>query len=248
MARLGSPWIGLATTLLLLPPSASSQTSADPFGTCADGSRGGAILLIPDAPIIEVGDSPLQPGDMIAAIAPDGSCVGQATWNGGGTALQVQADDPMTPLLDGLLDGDPVELAVWDQSANRLIEAAQVTPTFDEGLSPDAGFEADALFALARKGGRIDGPEAAAIATLGDAYPNPVTGRARIPFRLAAEADVTVEVLDTLGRSIGVVLEGALGIGDHTAIFDASGVADGVYFYRLRAEGDVLQGQLVVAR
>ncbi|MEM1117302.1 MAG: T9SS type A sorting domain-containing protein [Bacteroidota bacterium] len=225
-----------------------AQTSPDPFGPCEGPSRGGALLLIPDAPAIEVLDAPLQPGDVLAAIAPDGSCVGQATWDGAGTALQVRADDPMTPVLDGLLDGDPVELAVWDRSADRIVEAAHVTPTFDEGLAPTAGFATDALFALARQAARPDVPEAAPVATLGEAYPNPASGRARIPFRLGAEADVTVEVFDTLGRSVAVALDGTLAAGEHAADFDASRVADGVYFYRLRAGGDVVQGQLVVTR
>lgn len=232
----------------MLAPAALAQTSAHPFGTCAGQSRSGAVVLIPDAPALTVHDAPLKPGDIVAALAPDGSCVGQATWDGSGTALQVWADDPMTPVLDGLLDGDPVVLAVWDHAVGRVYEGADVTPTFSDGLAPDAGFAADALFALARDAERTTAPETTPVAVLDAAYPNPVSHRARIPFRLDAEADVRVEVFDTLGRSVALLADGSLGAGEHTAEFDASDVANGVYVYRLRTGSEVLQGQLIVAR
>lgn len=246
MARIPSPWLGLATTLLL-SASADAQTSSDPFGSCAAGSRAGAVLLVPDTPLLDVHAEPLQAGDKIAALAPDGTCVGQATWTGTGTALQVWADDPMTPVLDGLLDGDPIELAVWDLSTDAVYEGADVSPTYDEDLAPTDGFEADALFALAREGGPVEVDEPSAI-TLGDPYPNPATERATIPVRLDGAMDVTVEVFDALGRQVERVFEGHLGAGAHDVRVEAGGLPSGVYLVRVRTDTDAVQGQFIVAR
>ena len=84
--------------------------------------------------------------------------------------------------------------------------------------------------------------------------PNPlVAGRAgEVRFRLAAGAEVRLEVLDIAGREVAALLQGPLPAGEHRARWDGQDherrpVAAGVYLIRLRAEGET-RGTKVVIR
>ena len=82
--------------------------------------------------------------------------------------------------------------------------------------------------------------------TLEGNYPNPFQGRTQIRFTLPAEMDVRLDVFDAQGRKVRSVLNGRLSSGRHEAIFDASSLAKGTYFYRLVANGSVQTGSMVV--
>jgi uncharacterized protein (DUF1501 family) len=69
--------------------------------------------------------------------------------------------------------------------------------------------------------------------TLGPVAPNPVRGRATVPFALDRPASVTLSVVDLQGRVVRRIAPGALAAGRHTLPFDAAGLAPGVYLLRL---------------
>lgn len=80
-------------------------------------------------------------------------------------------------------------------------------------------------------------------------YPNPAGGDARVRFALAAAADVTVDVYDTLGRRVAVLAEGApLGAGPHALTLPTSALAPGVYVVRVAAGGDAAARTVTVVR
>lgn len=66
------------------------------------------------------------------------------------------------------------------------------------------------------------------------ASPNPVTRSTRIGFTLPRAMPARLEVIDTLGRTVAVLADGAHRAGTHNVEFDASVLASGVYVYRLR--------------
>lgn len=66
-------------------------------------------------------------------------------------------------------------------------------------------------------------------------YPNPFNATTIIAFHLPAEQKVSLRVYDLLGRELRVLADGMLGAGDHHYQFDGSGLASGVYIYRLIA-------------
>jgi hypothetical protein len=68
-------------------------------------------------------------------------------------------------------------------------------------------------------------------------YPNPFNPVTEIQFRVQREEWVRLSVYDLLGRQVAVLVDGALEAGRHTAAFDASGLASGVYLCRLTAGG-----------
>lgn len=66
-------------------------------------------------------------------------------------------------------------------------------------------------------------------------YPNPFNPTTTICFTLPQRAYVRLKVYDVLGREVVTLVEGELNPGEHSVIFNAKGLASGVYFYRLNA-------------
>jgi hypothetical protein len=64
-------------------------------------------------------------------------------------------------------------------------------------------------------------------------YPNPFNPTTAISYQLIAISFVTLKVFDLLGREVATLVDGRMEAGTHTAVWNASGFASGVYFYRL---------------
>jgi hypothetical protein len=67
--------------------------------------------------------------------------------------------------------------------------------------------------------------------------PNPFNPHTTIHYSLATESTVKLTVFDVLGREVAILAEGKQMPGEHAALFDASALPSGVYFYRLSADG-----------
>lgn len=64
-------------------------------------------------------------------------------------------------------------------------------------------------------------------------YPNPFNPVTQIRFSLPVSTTVRLEVFTILGQPVLVLTDGQLGAGVHTLEFDGSGIASGVYLYKL---------------
>jgi len=71
-------------------------------------------------------------------------------------------------------------------------------------------------------------------------YPNPFNPTTTIRYALPERSAVRLTVFNTLGQRIATLVQGNQGAGYHEVRFDASGLASGVYLYRLQA-GDYVQ-------
>ena len=76
--------------------------------------------------------------------------------------------------------------------------------------------------------------------TLDQNYPNPFNPATTISFSLPSASFVSLKVFDALGEEVSVLLAEVLPAGTYAQQWNATGLASGVYFYRLRA-GDVVQ-------
>ncbi len=78
--------------------------------------------------------------------------------------------------------------------------------------------------------------------------PNPFSGSTTIGFELAAAGEISLRVLDGLGQEVATLAAGRFSAGAHQVRFDAAGLANGVYYYQLRA-GDITEtGSMILAR
>ncbi|HEX7878665.1 MAG TPA: FlgD immunoglobulin-like domain containing protein, partial [Candidatus Eisenbacteria bacterium] len=88
--------------------------------------------------------------------------------------------------------------------------------------------------------------------SLGPAWPNPMTGSARIQFTNAvAGADIRLTIFDVTGRAVRTLHKGEAPAGVHELVWDRTNdegrpVAGGIYFYRLSAEDFAEARRLVV--
>ena len=65
-------------------------------------------------------------------------------------------------------------------------------------------------------------------------YPNPFNPSSDIRFSIAQTDHVTLKVYDVLGREVAVLVNDVKKPGTYDVVVDASGLASGVYFYRLQ--------------
>ena len=65
-------------------------------------------------------------------------------------------------------------------------------------------------------------------------YPNPFNPSTKIKFGLPDQEKVTLNVYNILGQRVVTLIDGELSAGYHTATFDASRLASGIYIYQLK--------------
>jgi len=70
---------------------------------------------------------------------------------------------------------------------------------------------------------------------LSQSYPNPFNPSTTIEFSLPQTGFVTLKVYNILGEVVATLVNEELNVGTYTTQWNASGVASGVYLYRLQA-------------
>jgi photosystem II stability/assembly factor-like uncharacterized protein len=71
--------------------------------------------------------------------------------------------------------------------------------------------------------------------TLFPNYPNPFNPTTTISFGLPSPSFVNIEIYNTLGQKVQLLISEAMNAGYHTLSFDAKNLPSGIYFYRLQA-------------
>ncbi|TET43795.1 T9SS type A sorting domain-containing protein [candidate division TA06 bacterium] len=103
--------------------------------------------------------------------------------------------------------------------------------------------------------GTMDGPalssrtriEARALA-LFQSYPNPFSDRTSISFMIPAATHVTLRIYDVTGSVVTTLVDGEKATGLYTLTWDATDLNNGVYFYRMVADGRVFTGKTMLIR
>ena len=79
-------------------------------------------------------------------------------------------------------------------------------------------------------------------------YPNPFNPSTTIRYGLPLKSKVTLSVYNTLGEQMAVLVHSEQEAGYYEVNFDGTGLASGVYFYRIRAGSYVQTKQFILLR
>lgn len=95
---------------------------------------------------------------------------------------------------------------------------------------------------------KVKNPESASGMTLDQNYPNPVSGETTIGFTLVKATDISLSLYTSTGEFVKLLASGKYDTGKQSITVDAATLPNGVYFYRLTANGETLAGQMVVTK
>ncbi len=120
-------------------------------------------------------------------------------------------------------------LTVWDESSFPFVKLGT---DYLSGFIPDPVDGAPNPFDEIIKTGTREAPSQF---VLNNAYPNPFNPSTAISYQLSANSFVNLSVYDISGRLVAELVNGWRNAGVHEVTFDASGLASGMYFYRIEA-------------
>ncbi|ALM50476.1 hypothetical protein AMR72_17235 [Flavobacterium psychrophilum] len=83
---------------------------------------------------------------------------------------------------------------------------------------------------------------------LGQNYPNPVINSTTIPFYLLSTERVSIKLYSNDGKLIKEIANETFGVGNNTFVFDADGLASGIYFYQITAGKFKQARKMIVVR
>ncbi len=76
--------------------------------------------------------------------------------------------------------------------------------------------------------------------------PNPSQSFAKIPFHIAAPANVKIVICDDLGREISTIMDGFVSETESSAVFYPNNISRGLYYARMYADGNFIGMQKIV--
>jgi len=79
-------------------------------------------------------------------------------------------------------------------------------------------------------------------------FPNPFNPTTAISIQLSAVSQVNLSVYDVAGRKVATLVDGYRDAGVHEVTFDGTGLASGVYLYRLEVESQTAIGKMVLLK
>ncbi len=127
-------------------------------------------------------------------------------------------------------DGEPLQFT--DEPDVRLAEdgALQTLRWMpDKDLTLVAVFDGDNTTSADREEEELPG-----VIELGQNYPNPFNHQTNIPYHLGERARVVVDIHTVGGRSVKTIDKGVRQAGAHLLRLETTGMASGLYLYRLR--------------
>ncbi len=84
--------------------------------------------------------------------------------------------------------------------------------------------------------------------SLGQNHPNPFNPSTTIDFSIPTASYVKLSVYSVSGQKVATLADGLMNGGKHSAVFDGSSLASGMYFYRLEAGHLVKSGKMMLMK
>ena len=84
--------------------------------------------------------------------------------------------------------------------------------------------------------------------SLAQNYPNPFNPVTKISFSIPKSEFVTLRVFDVIGKEVAVLVSENKQAGIYEAVFDASKLSSGVYFYKLETSSFTDVKRMIVTK
>jgi hypothetical protein len=153
-----------------------------------------------------------------------------------------------TGFVQRLADGST--LVDWGfTNPNLTLVAPDNTAVFDMSFAQGVYTYRAFLYPLnqiAGLGGNM--PILPSVCRLDQNYPNPFNPSTTISYELPKPLHVTLKVFSSIGQDVASLVDENDAAGIHTVQFNGSGLASGVYFYRLRAGDFVAAKKLILVK
>jgi endo-1,4-beta-xylanase len=79
-------------------------------------------------------------------------------------------------------------------------------------------------------------------------FPNPFNPSTTIRYSIGTTCKITLKIYDMLGREVRTMVSAVQAPGQYSVEFNAEGLASGIYFYTLRAQGFVQTKKMIIVR
>lgn len=122
------------------------------------------------------------------------------------------------------------------------VEMLEMSGMLDETQAGNLQSSADNIINVLNQGNAILPPVSSLKAHnfgLGQNYPNPFNPSTNIEYTIPEKAHVTLKIFDILGKEVATLVDKEQQPGSYVAIWNASKVSSGIYFYRLTAGSNV---------
>src|SRR5690606_23283860 len=94
----------------------------------------------------------------------------------------------------------------------------------------------------------MDIPELPKETSLNDSFPNPFNPTTVVPFKLKESGDISLSIIDSVGRLVAVLVKGYVVAGTHQLQWNAGNLPSGIYMIRLEAGGDVYTNMVTLIK
>lgn len=84
--------------------------------------------------------------------------------------------------------------------------------------------------------------------TLGNNYPNPFNNQTVIPIVIPEDSRVRIDIFNVSGARVRTIFDEQVNVGYYEIPFDATGLASGMYFYRLTTNQEMLVEKLLLLK
>ncbi len=79
-------------------------------------------------------------------------------------------------------------------------------------------------------------------------FPNPFNPTTSIRYQIASHGDVVLKIYDVLGTEVATLVNASQAPGTYEVSWNASDVASGMYYYRLRSDGETFTKKMMVIK
>ena len=180
-------------------------------------------------------------GDEIGVYDESGALVGSTVFTGGHVAVCIWGDDEFTADKSGMKEDEQYTIKRWSHS--NEIEHELKVGSWVEG---DGYYKKDKISIV----GKLVSNDAPGIdkAHLYQNTPNPFDGNTEFKFYLPVSESIELSIFTSIGERLATVAQGDYTAGYHTLTFDAKGLSEGAYYYRLSTPSFTQTRKMVVVR